>query len=162
MMLKKALLASVLAVALGLALIQTNPASAACSTLYVDNDDPNYGDGDTGTWDYISVTTSARGDHRIHNDSSDVYYYWQPKQSCSSGWWTFGVYLNSSSFTNTEAWYYKDGSPTYPVNQDTALAGWNNVESVYLGNGTTYTFKVKAIAPVATQDTGADMIRFVD
>jgi hypothetical protein len=162
MKLKKALITIVLALALGLAVIPSIPASAACSTLYVDNDDPNYGDGYSGTWSYISVTSSQRGDHRIHNDSAAVDYYWKPKQGCSSGWWTFGVYLNSSSFNNSETWYFKDGSPTYTVNQDTAYAGWNTVESVYLSSGTTYTFEVSASAPVSTQDTGADMIRFVD
>jgi hypothetical protein len=162
MKMKKALLTSIFALALGLAVLPTDPASAACANLYVDNDDPNYGDGDTGTWDWVSAPNSERDDHRIHHDSADVYYYWQPKQSCSSGWWTFGVHLYSASFNNTQAWYYKNDSPTLAVNQDTAIAGYTNVESVYLSSGTTYTFKVKANAPTATMDTGADMIRFID
>lgn len=139
-------------------------AKAACADVYIDNDDPNYYTYPQpgSTWKYVSASTSQRNDHRLHNDSANVRYNWETVQGCSSGFWAFKVYLNSYSFTNTNTRYYKDGSPTYTVNQDTAPGGWTTIENVYLGKNTNYIFSVSATAPVSTQDTGADMIRFTD
>lgn len=134
--------------------------SAACATIYKDNDQT--GTGYSGTWSKISSSSLINGSARIHYDSSNVEYYWNVTNSCANAYWSFQVYLNHAQFTNTWARYYKDNSPTYSINQNTAYPGWNTIETVYMADNTSYKYSVSAVAFNADDNTGADQIRFVD
>lgn len=143
------------------------PASAACSASYTNDDGPNESNNSyKGTWKYDGSDVPSYGDdyHLHDNSSSTAYYTWEMSHiGCGSNYWSAKVYLNSADFTNADAVYYKDGAEMQHINQYNAALGWNTIEDVYLPSSTaSYTFKVSADAYSTYQNTGADAFRIYD
>ncbi|KAB2430877.1 hypothetical protein F8168_06670, partial [Bacillus cereus] len=140
-MLKKRL-KSILGTSFAAAMLFSATPAFAADTIIADNDSDTYGNYYTGSWQYLN--NGGFGDSRIHWGIGDDYYHWTFTHPKSSGWYAWSVYLNNSSFTNHMAQYYKDGSYVTGINQNTAYSGYNEISTVWLGNGSQYNFSVSA------------------
>lgn len=156
----KKILSFITIVGLGSTIFSSN---AFAATAVLDNDALSSAPGHTsssGSWTYKSGS-GYNSDHRYANAGSGSFQYsgyiWGYNVKNVSG--TYGVYLNSASFTNTSTAYQIGESGGYVyINQKSAPGGWSTLKTY---KGYNHLTAINGSLTTKSGGVGADATRLV-
>lgn len=153
--------------------------NANASVTYIIDNDPVASSGygmEQYNFSYQKSSKYYNGDARLCTSTNGSYYWkflWsKARYSGINVKWR--VYLNSSNFTNPNAYYYLNTNgetigisrPLGPVDQNRAPAGWNNYTTTYVpsdmaSSGYGYICQYVYLNPNGNSGTGADAIELI-